>query len=183
MTNFRAFWQSHFNDAPPLGFALRETLPERWVRFHSLPMSKRYPETDDEHRIVLDRANAIAQTVLGQQADCWLVQAGDTGLGWPDEAFAAREGWRLSDQGAFRYDETEWPVFAGKVAFAGGAFDELFLNVASDRAAPTLLMHSESGNVFAPYDGGIDIILANASEVSKLKADRAKWLSPRVDGL
>ncbi|MEU2259711.1 hypothetical protein ABZ557_05385 [Streptomyces sp. NPDC019645] len=40
---------------PPLAHPFRTTYADRWVRFRSLPDSKRCPESADEHAIVLDR--------------------------------------------------------------------------------------------------------------------------------
>ena len=38
-----------------VGWVLRGVVPERWVRFHSLPESKRYAESEDEEAEVLRR--------------------------------------------------------------------------------------------------------------------------------
>ncbi|MFD9737583.1 hypothetical protein [Umezawaea sp. NPDC059074] len=45
-------------DCPLIGHELR-CERDRWVRFHSLPESKRYPDTEDEWTIVLDRYNTV----------------------------------------------------------------------------------------------------------------------------
>ena len=42
MTEFKSFWRNHYGECPPLGHRLRDAFVDRWVRFHSLPESKRY---------------------------------------------------------------------------------------------------------------------------------------------
>ena len=42
--DFEAYWRKAFPDCDPAGYMLREQLPERWWRLHSLPLSKRYPD-------------------------------------------------------------------------------------------------------------------------------------------
>ncbi len=54
-----ADWDRCFPDCEPIGHHLRVTFPERWVRFHSLPGSKRYPEDETDYVEVLARHNAI----------------------------------------------------------------------------------------------------------------------------
>lgn len=39
-------WTTYFSELAPVGHVLRKALPDRWLRVHSLPQSKRYPESD-----------------------------------------------------------------------------------------------------------------------------------------
>ncbi len=54
-----ALWRERHPSAPPVAHTLRTRYADRWVRFHSLPDSKRYPESGDEYALVLDRYNTI----------------------------------------------------------------------------------------------------------------------------
>ncbi|WP_425457790.1 DUF3885 domain-containing protein [Catellatospora sichuanensis] len=38
---------------------MRSRSPDRWVRFHSLPGSKRYPENEGEYGTVLNRHHTV----------------------------------------------------------------------------------------------------------------------------
>ncbi|MEW2080765.1 hypothetical protein [Streptomyces sp. NPDC005283] len=58
-TLLAALWRERRPSGPPVAHTFRSTYAERWVRFHSLPGSKRYPESEDEYAIVLDRYNTI----------------------------------------------------------------------------------------------------------------------------
>src|SRR5262245_37658442 len=52
-------WNARFPNCEPVAHHLPAVFPERWVRFHSLPASKRYPETEAEYATVLARHNRI----------------------------------------------------------------------------------------------------------------------------
>lgn len=56
-------WQRHWPDCPPVGYKLRTPHQDVWVRFHSLPGSKRYAETETEteaeYAVVLERYNTV----------------------------------------------------------------------------------------------------------------------------
>jgi hypothetical protein len=45
-----------------------------WVRFHSLPNSKRYPENDAEKDIIVSRAYSLAIETLGADTSCWQIE-------------------------------------------------------------------------------------------------------------
>lgn len=48
-------WEQRWPDCPPLAHELKSSYEDRWVRFHSLPESKRYAETEDEYEVLLGR--------------------------------------------------------------------------------------------------------------------------------
>jgi hypothetical protein len=55
----RAAWQRRWPQCPAIAHRLRVCYPERWVRFHSLPGSKRHAEAASEYAIILDRHNTV----------------------------------------------------------------------------------------------------------------------------
>ena len=192
---FRQQWNRHYPDIEPVGYELRNAGAEYWIRFHSLPDSKRYAETDDEWRILLTRQNLLAAAVLGDEQDCWLVQslhklppgqveiAVDGGI----DPFGAIAGYGLesavvSVREAGTEFEERWEAFAGIVKWTSGRFDGLLREIA-DWSAPTIWYSSETGAIFAPYDGGVDLFLPDESRVSELAAKHADWLSIHPLGL
>lgn len=52
-------WEQTWARCLPYAPALKTSYPDRWVRFHSLPDSKRYPGDETEYMIVLDRYNTV----------------------------------------------------------------------------------------------------------------------------
>ena len=51
---------------------------DRWLRVHSLPEGKRYPETEGERRLMLSRHNAAADAIVGTEC-CVLLGYDDVG--------------------------------------------------------------------------------------------------------
>src|SRR5215475_15612067 len=65
-------WERHFGALPPVGHLLRQALPPRWMRIHSLPGSQRYAEGNLEYVELLSRHNQIAAEILGSDAEAIL---------------------------------------------------------------------------------------------------------------
>lgn len=55
-------WPGH-----PAAADLKHRFRDRWVRFHSLPESKRYPETDAEYEVLLSRHHTVLGELAGQR--------------------------------------------------------------------------------------------------------------------
>jgi hypothetical protein len=51
-------WDEQWPGCSKVPYELR-TVRDRWIRFHTLPDSKRYPESEAEYATVLARHNAI----------------------------------------------------------------------------------------------------------------------------
>src|SRR5690349_17123058 len=58
-----ALWDERWPGCSRLPYELRG-ISERWVRFHTLPRSKRYPETETEYEVVLARHNAVLSRLV-----------------------------------------------------------------------------------------------------------------------
>lgn len=170
---------------------LREDGAKHWLRFHSLPASKRYADTDEERSILLARQNGLAEEVLGDQP-CWLVQAhcvllgGERDVADRHDPFRATREWKLELAFEFLVDDGEdvrsWRAYASQVHWSPGRFDDLLLSVAEETAGPTLWMGVD-GAIFAPYDGGIDLFLPDDVQVQQLAARHPDWLSQHPLGL
>jgi hypothetical protein len=163
---FEGYWTGHFDDVPPLGHVLRRALPDRWVRFHALPGAKRYADTAAERAEVLARGRAIAGAVLGAGA-CWCVVGQVT---WADDTVVPLEWW----------DGEMVTRFSAERVM--GVDDALLTEIADDRAR-AVFVGPERPVVFAPYDGGFDVIMESAAQVAALRARYSRWLSARADGL
>lgn len=57
------YWTRRFGNAPPIAHALRDSFRDCWVRFHSLPESKRYAESDPEWTTLLERHNTVVESL------------------------------------------------------------------------------------------------------------------------
>ena len=189
MTEFGSFWRAHYGGCPPLGYHLREAFVERWVRFHSLPESKRYAETEEEMAVILSRANSVALIVLGEGGPCWIVKAryeDEPAQSLPLKLNGAALELDLSFQSdgrdAFFEDEPSAAIYAATATWHAGAFDPLLREIANDQER-ALWVSVRNAAVFAPYDGGMDIILPTPEEAGTLLDRFSDWKSPYPGGL
>ncbi|MDE2411523.1 MAG: hypothetical protein KGM18_07085 [Sphingomonadales bacterium] len=177
-TTAQAF-QDEWNRLPygchPIGPLLRADHSIPWVRFHSLPSSKRYPENDAERAIILNRAYQLGDTLLGR-ANCWIIStsADDREPTW---AFG---GSLEYDVGTV--DEFIVPYFVRKADWKAGAFDQLLNAIAEDDAS-YVWVSREDGSIFAPYDGGFDIFAVSPERIAALRSRWPEWLSNEPSGL
>jgi len=187
MSEFASQWARFHPLGPPVAHILRQAEPATWVRFHSLPLSKRYATSKREKWTVLDRANTLASNVLGEHSLCWLVQAEpDYGDAANDaDAYGTIAEYRLS----FEFerppleDDCAYRIFAAPVTWSAGAFNDLISKCADDERPPTMWVSVTTGAAFAPYDGGTDLFLPTAAEVAALKREFSDWLTDHPDGL
>nr|WP_230415429.1 hypothetical protein [Micromonospora tarapacensis] len=64
-TRLSTLWEQRWPGCSKLPYEVRE-IRDQWVRFHALPGSKRYPDTEVEYGIVLARHNTVlAELVTG----------------------------------------------------------------------------------------------------------------------
>lgn len=182
---FRARWQAWYPDTAPHGYEMRASHPDRWLRIHSLPGSKRYPESDADRAILLERHNAVATEAL-HGAPSVLLGYDYYGV-YQFPAHHLLRAWVVDAPPVLRIapddDEADaTSVFEGRIDWVPGAMDELLLHVADDRIR-LLLLNWDTGAVYAPYDGGADLFWPTPAECRIARQRFGAWLSPRVDGL
>jgi hypothetical protein len=194
MDDFKTFWQENYGEIAPVGYRLRNRfIDSRWVRFHSLPESKRYADNEAEMETLLDRANTLADHVLGIGTDCWMIANS-----YPNQAehlakispkqrlirdiFGLRKSYSWKDPDEAPEDQILWTTYAGECRWRHGAFDEAIKIIAEDIETNVLWVSKRTKAVFSPYDGGTDLIVQNSKDVISLKEKFSDWLSAHPDG-
>ena len=151
------------------------------MRFHSLPESKRYPESEAEYRIILDRYNAVlgALAMSGSGVTLLTTEFSERAVPCaPPEESSGASWWRsVEDDGVF------WHVYAEEVVWQQARFDPLIRKVADGATSNLMVCDTECRWIFHPYDGGMDIVLDSTAARDQLRAEFQAWLSPRPDGL
>lgn len=188
---FLTQWAGWYPDSPPIGFLLREAYAHRWLRIHSLPLAKRNPTSGYDYAEIIRRHNEVATDVLGIDAQCVLVIVAPCTDG---DVLAQRSG--LGDSPLFALGQLEsslWDerdgVFAVPMCFYGGITTwrsgsfNLFLSAAAQDFTRAIVVETSRGQVFAPYNGGVDLFFASQFERDLASQRYAKWLSSRCDGL
>jgi hypothetical protein len=185
-------WQHHFPGSEPVAHLLRAAFPDRWVRFHSLPGSKRYPEGEDEYATVLARHNRILGDLLGPGRAVVLLTTGYSDV--PAPALPPPELrpldpharlWRsvpLHERDGSA-GPSYWHVFASEWEWQPGRFDPVVRLVADDVLRDVMVVPPDCRWLLHPYDGGMDVILESLAARGRLRAAYRDWLSPRADGL
>lgn len=70
-------WLSRWGGSP-IAHELRGRHTDRWVRFHSLPESKRYAQTEEEYGVILDRHHTVLlQGVTDDELGCVIIAPRD----------------------------------------------------------------------------------------------------------
>jgi hypothetical protein len=195
---FYTFWQQAYLACPPINHLLKWRYPDRWMRIHSLPDAQRYPATPADWDILLTRQNQLCRDLLGEDGPILLVggdfwEEGETrnaveGLLAHQPALAGialELGWRI-DLHRVAPDHFE-PGLLYDAAFSpqmwhDGRWDKVLQAIANDELR-LMFVSLERNCIVAPYDGGVDVILADEATRDLYKGRYAAWLCAREDGL
>ena len=172
---------------------LRSVYLYRWFRIHTLPESKRYAETEREYEEILRRHNTLLTDLFGENQPILLIA---TGYSWEPEPEQPEN--LPIDISSFTHagvvpmhlieDEDEehpryWHIWVAELCWQRHTFDVLLRLVADDVLRNLMFMCSNEPVIYAPYDGGADIILKMADKRDMYRQQYASWLSQHPDGL
>lgn len=181
-------WTREFGDLRPEADLLRSAIPERWVRFHSLPESKRYPENEAEYGELLRRHHIL----LGDLADATHHRVVATVTGFSDDESGPQlpkeiervlpdaRHWKALEPDD--WNEGWLHVFAGWTTIGTG-LDPLLRMVADWQVVGVMLASSDWSWIYHPYDGGSDVIASSTQRRDEIRARHADWLSNHPSGL
>lgn len=175
-----AAWNAEWPETPPIAFLLRSLHPDRWVRFHSLPGSKRYPETDAERTTVLRRHHAL-MAALGRSSEYFVVWTRFASDPSPDVTTPDELHWQTMEPNDY-FDEPAH-VYVSAIAYPSAKFDEVLQAAADCQLADVIIGPHDLGWLYHPYDGGADVIAPSPSRRDELRAEFAAWLSAHPEGL
>jgi hypothetical protein len=154
------------------------------VRFHSLPESKRYAESEAEYAVILERYNAVLDELFAGK-DVYVV----TPL-WTSEPeappFPPDAGyWQslLVEDDPDPEFRTYCHLFAVRRAWRHGCIDDLLRGVADDKVGGILVTDTGMCRIHHPYDGGADVLLATPQERDQMRDRYTDWLSSSPSGL
>jgi hypothetical protein len=192
----KSYWDNEYPNSPPLAHWVLEIYRNRWVRFHSLPESKRYAENDDETRIILERHNAVIGGLVQTDSPLVLLTSG-----WSVDKEPVRE----HDQRLLEADAESRPwlsvpihevekeeddseprychLFMSNWRWRPGVLDEVLRLVADDVISNVMILSTAQKVLYHPYDGGADVVLDSRDHRDRLKERYSEWLSPRPNGM
>ncbi|GAA0614045.1 hypothetical protein GCM10010174_34620 [Kutzneria viridogrisea] len=185
-------WRQQWPGCPPLAGTLKHVYRDRWVRFHSLPASKRYPEHEAEYDIVLHRYNSVLDELFHAQevrivATDWShnpeppARSARHALWHPDArhwtSICTSE--RETDPDFITYDH----LYVSRTRWQSGLIDDLLRAVADDAAHGVMITSPSFDRIHHPYDGGADVLLPTTDERDALKQRHTHWLSAHPGSL
>jgi hypothetical protein len=185
LAELEAAWEARWSNTPPVGFMLRDVHVDRWVRFHTLPESKRYPDSEDEYTTILNRHHTLLDE-LGLQGRCYAAASffagDDVPTVAPEESGVPNaERWRTVPP--IMGEEMAMVVFAGEVRVPSPQLDLLLRDVIDDNSASITLIPPRGDWLYHPYDGGVDIIAPSVESRDALRAKHSTWLSSHPRGV
>ncbi|MEU0094515.1 hypothetical protein [Kribbella sp. NPDC006257] len=182
-------WIDRLPGSRPVCYTLRGSQSDRWVRFHSLPESKRYADGLAEYRELFHRQTTVLDELLA--------------LTDGEELLVITSSWSDSEQRIERGEEIAAAVPEASPWISVAPHDDneswshLFVS-RLDRRSPRLIKvlrlvaDFATGNVlisdpqltwlFAPYDGGVDVIAPTPQDRDALRARHQEWLSKHPGG-
>ncbi|MGI5186248.1 DUF3885 domain-containing protein [Dactylosporangium sp. CA-152071] len=181
-------WSRRWPECRPIAHELTFAYNNRWVRFHSLPGSKRYPDTESEYAVVLHRHNTVLDEL--DIPGPLLVITAD----WTDVAGTSfdlrRARARLAADGVHWQTILEDPehpaytqLYISTRPWKTGIVDDILRAVADDELGGVILAPADLRWLYHPYDGGADVILQTPAERDTLEERHRTWLSTDPSGL
>lgn len=177
---FKKKWQHKW---PNIDLAnIRDYDKNRWVRFHTLPNSKRYPEDSSELEQILTKHNMLLQELHPGPSICivithWLTheselkridlnqKIGDFEVVWETDNINVKES------------------TVSQISWQNPALNDLLIAVTNDQLANVILAPENLEWLYHPYDGGVDIVVSSVEQRDSLRSKYRSWLSSRSDGL
>ena len=165
-----------------------------WVRFHSLPDSRRYAENEAEYAELLHRHNVVLNELrrtVGATTEAFMAvstswsmtsapvaREPDLEVLVPDAAF-----W-LSILRERDGDDEYWiHLHLNTIQWSVGVLNPLLGHVADDQTRDIIMSDRELHWLYHPYDGGADVIVRSQEERNVLREEQGDWLSTHKLGL
>ena len=97
---------------------------------------------------------------------------------------SAEIGAPLTEACVLSIDEMDEPVavLAVHTRWSESRWARVLRAIADDQER-AMWVHARTGEVFAPYDGGVDVIFSSGERRDLYRQRFSAWLSPRPDGL
>lgn len=189
-----AAWEQKWPGSRPAADELKSLFPDRWVRFHSLPGSKRYADTEAEYEILLDRHHTVLLELAGPAYGA--TDALVLTMSWSSSNRPARRRRAVvaaapdaTHWASFVFDDSDpeaviwWHAYLSRLPLTKDRLDPLLRVVADDRTWGVVIAPESLDWLYHPYDGGADVLLPSAARRDELAAAHREWLSPHPAGL
>jgi hypothetical protein len=200
-------WEQRWPCCQPVAHELPSAFPERWVRFHSLPGSKRYADTPDEYKVLLNRYNTVLHELCGDPE----LSAGHIGPAGRDRSrvpeimvitceigsrpvatdrdpkssalLPAASFWASIPWHGCDPDLLFAHLHVSRLPWRPGVLDDLLTSVADEQICGVIIAPPDLRWLYHPYDGGADVLLPTGALRDRLEHRHREWLSVEPSGL
>jgi hypothetical protein len=189
---FDAAWHARWPRSRPIGYQLRDTASATWVRFHSLPESKRYADDEAEYDELLSRHLTLLTDLnsAAGAADLRVITVAWSSRPKPKRrarklvaALRTAAYWRTLRTDPSDPDSWWSHLYVSKVDSPESELRALLLLVADWGTADVIIAPPNAEWLYHPYDGGGDVIAPDTATRDRLREKYASWLSAHPDGL
>jgi hypothetical protein len=153
---------------------------DRYLRLHSLHLSKRYGDTPAEAEEILHRHEVVLSQLLSDTSDGKVVVVGcdwgvnDIAGGWTRKGLPGRWPW-------IRWLDLQDEDLAAPEYFWGSSVDTLdalrpLLHAVANEKATITISDTDMRWLYIPYDGGADIYMPTSPERDALREAHREWL-------
>ena len=181
LRRLEAAWSTRWAGTPPVGHLLPRWHRDRWVRFHTLPESKRCPDSEREYRTILDRHHTLLDE-LGLAGPCLVTSAIFTDetlpAARPDPTHPRAVRWRVV-AGRDVDEDMDTEVFASELDHPAEELDLVIRAVVDEQLIGVIVVPPEAAWLYHPYDGGADVIAGSPQERDRLREKFSAWLPPQ----
>jgi len=173
---------------------LRQIFPDRWLRIHSLPESKRYPEKNEGIKELLTRQNTLIDELIGENNQYLLLLGSFESIsGFPkgyDKILNISEFNELDSLPLHKLFSEEYSdgemylrLAVKTLTWRKNSIDQLLLAIAKDEVTNVMIIGDEQKCLICPYDGGVDIFLEKEILRDIYKMKYKCWAPKGVNGL
>jgi hypothetical protein len=195
MADLTTRWDAACGDCRPVSYELRGCLRDRWVRFHSLPGSKRYAEDEDEHAELMGRHLTVLTELLshgsaGKAGELVILTASWSGTPAPAPrepelaAILPADYWtsKLTDD-SDPAAPTWTHLWVSAARLPSHELAQLLDMTADYQTAGVIITTAAIDWLYAPYDGGADVIATTSGHRDQLRRAHQDWLSAHPSGM
>lgn len=187
-------WDTELPGLAPEAHQLKSVLADRWVRFHSLPESKRYADTPEEYEEIERRHLTVLDELRGSSSEedvLVLVSTWSRRRARQTHAPAGITTPRAWLWRSYRSDEDDrWSTHVWGLTFESldlwsteaSAFRTLLKAVADDEEHNVIVAPPSLEWLYHPYDGGADVIAQTTARRDTLRDTHSAWLSTHTFG-
>jgi hypothetical protein len=178
-------WSNKWANILPMAEKLKERYPDRWVRFDTLPNSKRYPDNEDEYTTILNRHDSLLKRlgdgdILSVISCEWTNDPSVHSLHDSIRANIISDStyWQTfkDDDGADPEFQSYRHIYISKLAVGSDAANALLRAVAANEISGVIFAPNDFDWLYHPYDGGVDVITATQNDRDELRKQFQNWL-------